>query len=110
MKSLGIKVDKNESLLLALENISQKTDHIIRKDSYYYLVISFTDIPYEDRNVYISSNDWFQKSTMTPEYLDSIISDLDEDDGIMEEPVRDFLALLQEVYLEFLEIKIFEID
>lgn len=110
MKSLGIEAGNDESLLLALENIVGKTNFISQVDSYYYIGHDFTDIPSEDKHVFINNNDWFKKSTINSEYIDSVISSLDETDGIMEEPVRDFLALLQEVDLELLRVKVFEID
>ena len=97
MKTIGIEIDNDESLLLELKNMSRNSEHILNHNSYYYLAISFTDVPSEDRNVWINNNEWFQKSTITPEYVESIIQGLDEDDGIMEEPVRDFLQLLREL-------------
>jgi len=110
MKSIGIVVNEDESLLLALEAIVDKTDYILRKDSYYYMVYDFMDVPSEDRNIWINNNDWFKKSVITSDFLRRIIGNFNEMDGIEEEPVQDFLVLLQEVHKESLEIKIFKID
>ncbi len=109
MKSVGIETD-NKSLLLVLEKLFKQTNYISKHNTYYYMGYDFTDVPSEDRNVWINNNDWFRKSTISTEAIEIIIGNFNETDGINEEPVRDFLLLLKEVDLKSLEIKIFEID
>lgn len=107
MKSVGIQA-KDKSLLLVLENMFVQSSNIFKRDTYYYIATSFTDVPSEDRNIWINNNDWFRKSTINHKYLDSILNELEDEKE--DEIVRDFIQMLYKVDLEFLEIKIFEID
>ena len=71
MKTIGINSDINNHL--ELEDIFTKSSNIFKKDNYYYIAISFSDVPSEDSNIWINNNDWFRKSLIDINYRNLIL-------------------------------------
>jgi hypothetical protein len=107
MKTLGVETNGSPDLTESLDRLVDMEEGVSKIDTYYFVAISFTDIPVEESNIWIHQNAWFVNHIIDENYIRSIELDLLKDE--FNESIVDFFNLIKEINIKSLELKIYNI-